>query len=155
MRYYARGSGLLVPEQPAVPREVADHLRRLDDRLELRQEIDHRHQRWVWRVFVGQNDRPSVWLFDWRENIDDSESPPLPLSASIVDEARSRDLNSRRPRLDADALNQLERERDEQEADEIAREAAREAARRRDPVFHRSRALQLSRARARARGEQA
>lgn len=155
MRVHARGSGLLVAEQAAVPRRVADQLRRLDERLELRCELDERHQSHLWRVFASQGDRPSVWIFDWREDMEDTESRPRPLSSSIVDEAASRRLGSRRTFEDPLAANDREREIDDREADEIADEAAREAIRRgkRSSPVHRSVRLRMARDKARARGE--
>lgn len=155
MHVHARGSGLLVAEQAAAPREIAEQLRRLDRRLELRQKVDHRHKAFVWEVYVAQQDRPSVWLFSWRENPDDAGSRPRPLSSAIVDEAASRSLNSRRPVIDPLAENDRLRERQEQDELADAETAAAEAARRhgRLPAFHPSRALYLARCKARARGE--
>lgn len=153
MRVYERGSGLLVAERAAVPRSVADALRRLDPRLELRQERDEAWQAFVWRVFVAQPDRPSVWLFDWREETGDGGSRPLPLSHGLVEEAAARRLGSRRPVEDPleanDRRAEAERRQDVAEHLALAEEAERRG--RRQAVLPRSRGLYLSRARARAR----
>jgi hypothetical protein len=155
MLVHQRKGGLLVAEQAAVPREIASALRRVDPRLELRQEIDRRYHSYLWRVFVTVPDRPSVWLFDWREEMGDPLSRPRPLSHGIVSEASERRLGSRRAPGDPLAANDAERERDNREAEELFETAADEARRRngRLPALHRSPGLRRSRDRARSRGE--
>lgn len=153
---HRRSSGLLVPERAAAPREIADQLLRLAPPvLELRQEVDERHQMYVWRVFAAVPDRPSAWLFDWRENLDDPTSRPRPLSSALVDEAASRKRGeSRRVFEDPLAVNDRLRAEQEKDALEDALTAAAEMRRRKGRVspLPRSRALYLARNRARARG---
>jgi hypothetical protein len=153
---HQRGSGLFIVEQAAVPREIADQLRKLDPQLELRTQIDADWGQMLWRVYISQGDRPSQWLLDWREDLQDHTSKPRPLSSAIVDEVASmRRGQNRRPIVDPLAENDRAREREERDTLDQARDAAREAERtsRRSPVFHRSRALYQARCRARARGE--
>ena len=152
----ARG-GLLVAEDTAAPASIRQELRRIHPDLILGQEVDSAWSEWVWKVLFRRGDRPAIWLFDWRENLDDPRSRPRPLSHAIVEEAASRQRGSRRPEIDPLQANDELQERlanaSEAEALEIAAEV-RNRARRRSPV-QRSQGLRMSRDKARAKGRKA
>jgi hypothetical protein len=147
--------GLLLCEETAAPASIREALKRIDPDLVLGQEVDFAWSEWIWKVLLRQGDRPAIWLFDWREDLDDPRSRPRPLSSAIVEEAASRRLGSRRPVVDPLAANDELKERLDDEADELALEVAREARnrrKRRSPP-RRSQRLRIARDRARARGE--
>jgi len=145
--------GLLVAEETAAPASIRDALKRIHPDLILGQEVDSAWSQWVWKVLLRQGDRPAIWLFDWREALDDPRSRPRPLSFAIVEEAATRRVGSRRPVTDPLLANdELQRKHDEESIEEalgIAREVRK---RPRSPV-HRSQGLRMSRDKARARGE--
>lgn len=150
-----RGSGLLVAEQAAAPRPIRDALKRVDPDLTLGSAVDARHDAFVWQVFVRRGDKPALWLFDWREDMQDLSSPPRPLSWGIVEEAAGFRLDSRRPRVD-DPLAENDRlvAKQDAEAAQLVRDLAEEAERasgRLSPI-KRSVGLRISRDRIRARG---
>jgi hypothetical protein len=149
-----RCSGLLLAEQAAVPADIRAALKRVDPELALDQQVDQTHRCWLWRVFRRDGDRPAVWLFDWRENMDDPRSRPRPLSHAIVSEAAERRLSSRRPHVDPLAANDRMLERQTAEDEELHHEIAREVAGRRGRVSppKPSVGLRMARDKMRARG---
>lgn len=155
MNIHARGSGLLVAEQAAPPREIAELLRRVDRRLTLQPWGDQRYETTVWRVEYVDDLGNRHLVVDWRENPEDNTSRPRPLSSGIVDEAASRQLGSRRSFTDP--LEANDRRRAQVDRDDLADTltAAAEANRlgRRSPMFHRGVGLRMARDKARARGE--
>ena len=157
MQTHQRRSGLLVAEQAVAPKDIAELLRRHDPQLELRSQVDPDWECFVWRVFVHHSDGRNTWLLDWREDLTDGNSRPRPLSSALVDEVASYQQGSRRPLVDPlqanDELQAREQREDVEDTLTLAAEAERTG--RRSSVFHRSRGLYLSRARARARGERA
>lgn len=152
MNVTERRSGLLLAEQSAIPRDIRDALKNVDARFVLAQEVDARHECWVWRVFVRMGDRPAVWFFDWREDMSDPYSKPRPLSHGIVEEAAVRRLDSRRPQIDPLEHNDRIREELRQEMREISEQAAAEAKRKVTSPVHRSQALRMSRDKQRRKG---
>jgi hypothetical protein len=149
--------GLLLAEETAAPSSIREALKRIDPDLILGQEVDSAWSEWVWKVLIRQGDRPAIWLFDWRENLDDPRSRPRPLSSAIVEETVARRLgSSRRPQVDPVRANDELQERlareDEEQTLDIAADVRRRA-RRTSPV-HRSQGLRRSRDKQRARGEQ-
>jgi len=154
MQLSERGSGLLVAEQAAAPREIRDALKRVDSDLVLGCEVDARHGCYVWKVLLRQGDYPAKWLFDWRENLEDFQSRPRPLSAAIVEEAAARRLDSRRPQKDPMVENDRMVEKLDKDDDELHRDIARDVNKRagRLPVFHASVGLRMSRDRMRRKG---
>jgi hypothetical protein len=147
--------GLLVAEETAAPASIREALKKIHPDLILGQEVDSAWSEWVWKVLFRNGDRPAIWLFDWRENLEDPRSRPRPLSFGIVDHAASLQRGSRRPVIDPLQANDKLAERlanaSELEALEIAAEV-RARHRRRSPV-HRSQGLRRARDRQRARGE--
>ena len=145
--------GLLLAEETAAPEAIRKALKRIDPALILGQEVDHAWSMWLWRILYRRPDRSAVWLFDWRENMEDPQSRPRPLSFAIVEEAASRQRGSRRPTFDPLAFNdQLQKEHDEHSIEEALGVAEEVRRRPRSPV-QRSQGLRRSRDKARARGE--
>jgi hypothetical protein len=146
--------GLFLAEETAAPREIREALKKIDPDLVLGQEVDEGWSSWVWKVLVRQGDRPAVWLFDWRENLDDPRSRPRPLSFGLVEHAASLQRGSRRPVVDPLRANDELVERLDEESIEEALALAREVTTRRrgrSPV-HRSQGLRMARDKARAKG---
>ena len=149
--------GLLLAEETAAPSSIREALKKIHPGLILGQEVDFVWSEYVWKVLLRNGDLPAIWLFDWRENLDDPRSRPRPLTTAIVEEAASRQRGSRRPEIDPLAVNDDLQERlanaSETEALEIAAEV-RNRGKRRSPV-HRSQGLRRARDKMRSRGEQA
>jgi len=152
---HERGSGLLLFEQAASDSEIRRLLKRLDPDLVLGVSVDARHQAYCWKVGLRQGDRPALWLFDWRTNVEDPLSAPRPLSTSIVDEAASRRIDSRRPVVDPLKANDELIEKLDAEEDEIVRDIARDVRRRAGRITPAkpSVRLRMTRDKMRARGE--
>jgi len=147
-------SGLLLAEETAAPREIREALKRIDPDLILGQEVDQAWSCFLWRVLLRRSDRPAEWLFDWREDLTDPRSRPRPLSSALLDEVVALRRGSRRPYVDPlkatdEALARL----DEEEAEDVL-DTAREVFKRSHTLspIPRSRALYLSRAKARREG---
>jgi hypothetical protein len=157
MRVRETRGGLWLAEETAAPHSIREALKRVHPDLILGQEVDFAWSQWVWKVLLRQGDRPAIWLFDWRENLNDPRSRPRPLSFAIVDEAATRRRGSRLPAIDPLRANDELTERLDQESEEETLEIAREVrlrTRRRSPV-HRSQGLRIARDKQRARGEKA
>jgi hypothetical protein len=147
--------GLLLAEETAAPHSIREALKRVHPDLILGQEVDAHWSTWVWKVLLRNGDRPAIWLFDWRERLDDPRSRPRPLSFAIVDEATARRRGSRLPAVDPLRANDELTERLDRESEEETLELAREVKlrrRRRSPV-HRSQGLRMARDKQRSRGE--
>lgn len=149
-------SGLLLAEDPAVPRDIREALRKIDPDLILGQEVDQAWSCFVWKILLRQGDRPAAWLFDWREDLSDPTSKPRPLSFALVDEVWARRRESRRPSpKDPLETNDGMVEQGDEEATEETLGISAEVYKRRHTLspVHRSRTLYLSRARARRKGK--
>jgi hypothetical protein len=147
--------GVWLAEESAAPHSIRQALKRIHPDLVLGQEVDFAWSQWVWKVLLRQGDRPAIWLFDWRENLDDPRSRPRPLSSAIVEHAASLQRGSRRPVVDPLVVNdelveRLDRQ-SEQETLEIAAEV--KTRRRRISPVHRSQGLRMARDKQRAKGE--
>lgn len=153
---YQRSSGLLVAGQAAAPDHVRKQLRQIRDDLRLGVEVDEHWGCYVFKVLSYQGESTAaVWLFDWRQDMEDPSSAPLPLSSGILTEAASRLLDSRRQFEDPHRANLAREERERVERVERYADGFREAFRRgrRSPVLHRSQSLRMARDKQRARGE--
>src|SRR5262245_52405327 len=147
-------SGLLLAEESAAPRQIREALKKIDPDLILGQEVDQAWSCFLWRVLLRRSDRPAEWLLDWREDLTDPRSRPRPLSHALLDEVVALRRGSRRPYKDPfEATEEAIAKADEDE-EEDAIDTARAAAKRAQTLspIHRSRALYLSRARARREG---
>ena len=145
-------SGLLVHEETAAPRDIREALKKIDPDLILGQEVDQAWSCYVWKILLRQGDRPAAWLFDWREDLQDGNSRPRPLSFALVDEVWARRRESRRPSPpDPLQANDEMVVRGDEEATEEALGISAEVYKRRHTLspIHRSRSLYLARARAR------
>jgi hypothetical protein len=147
--------GVWLAEESAAPHSIRQALKRIHPDLVLGQEVDSAWSQWVWKVLLRQGDRPAIWLFDWRESLDDPRSRPRPLSFAIVEHAASLQRGSRRPVIDPLVVNdelieRLDRQ-SEQETLEIAAEV--KTRRRRTSPVHRSQGLRIARDKQRRRGE--
>jgi len=148
-------SGLLLAEETAAPRQIRDALKKIDPDLILGQEVDSAWSCTIWKLLLRRGDQPAVWLTDWREDLTDPRSRPRPLSFGIVEEAWALRKGSRRPHVeDPTRANEemvaRQDEKDEEETIALSRETTRRA-QTLSPI-HRSRALYLSRAKARREG---
>jgi hypothetical protein len=148
------GSGLLLAEETAAPRQIRDALKKIDPDLILGQEVDNAWSCYVWKILLRRGDRPAEWLLDWREDLSDPRSRPRPLSSALLDEVWALRRGSRKPAVDPHAANQAMVERADEEAEEEALGISAEVYKRRhtSSPIHRSRGLYLSRARARREG---
>jgi hypothetical protein len=146
--------GLLLAEETTAPRQIREALKGIDPDLILGQEVDSAWSCFVWKVLLRRGDHPAQWLFDWREDPADPCSRPRPLSSALLDEVWALRRGSRRAVLDPLRANDEMVERGDEEATEETLGISREVYKRSrtlSPV-HRSRALYLSRARARRGG---
>ena len=145
-------SGLVVAEEAADERSVQAQLRRLDRSLVLTRETHPAGG--LEYVVVKTFADDALVLCRWRDEV---TGAALPLSSGLVDKVDRARRDSRAPQVDVVDWNARLADRVRAEMDEAAADAARATERRsgRLPLFHRSRGLYLSRARARARGEEA
>lgn len=116
-------SGLLVARESASEEAVRRALKQLDSRLMLDYMIDTEWQRTVWQVLCRVSaDQPPAVVCRWRG----VDGEPLPLSHGLVEKVRGLHMDSRAPRVDADAENQRLRDRIDADADAELEEIARE-----------------------------
>ena len=140
-------SGLVVAEDAADERAIQAALQDHDRDLRLSRE-SHPAGGIEYVVVFTRGDQAAIVVCRWRDEV---TGQALPLSHGLVAKVKTLDLNSRAVRLDAFAHNDALIEQVEREMSEAAEDIARDIERRhgRLPVFHPSRALQLSRSRAR------
>lgn len=116
-------SGLLVPKG-SQEASVRASLKAHDPGLMLDYALDQQHGKTVWQVLKRVSaDRPPMVVCRWRDQL---TGEPLPLSHQLVEHVKGLDLNSRAPRIDADAANEVARKRREQDADAELEEYAAE-----------------------------
>lgn len=140
-----------VPEShfAADERGVAKALREYDDELRLVPQPTPYGLAYQVRRWRG-GDKPSEFLFFWVDQNGDA----LPLSMQLLELVKQHDKNLRSRRLDADALNELKKQREEAHWDaEMEALATDWEPKHGRPVLHRSVSLRQSRDKQRAKGK--
>lgn len=99
------GSGLVVAREGAEEASVRAALKQFDSRLMLDYALDTYWERTVWQVLCRTgSDTPPMVVCRWRET-DDPASMPLPLSHGLVEKVKRLHVESRAPKVNADADN--------------------------------------------------